>query len=193
MEALLGNMLPITKLALTHSQTFTARWLMVRELMSALTPDFTTILHNGKLDREAIQDCAAFLQEAVGRKRDRNANMWGILLYFLLIINMLFQGGRDDQIEVFEWMIKSVTRSAYELNNHASLLEQFVLAVNKMWTTRCNPLGRETETLFFHNYRTTCSPHAAVFHTAGATTLGAECGCAEACYCRMENAGRCVR
>ena len=122
---------------------------MVRELLSALTPDFATILHNGKLDREAIQDCAAFLQAAVGRKRDRNANMWGILLYFLVILNMMFQGGKDDQREVFEWMVKSVTRTTFELNNHASLLEQFVLSVNKMWTTHRNPLGRETETLFW--------------------------------------------
>ena len=136
---------------------------MVRELLSALTPDFTTILYNGSLDRAAIQDCAKFLQTAVGRNRDRNVNMWGILLYFLLILNMMFQNGKEDQREVFEWMVKSVTRTTFELNNHSSLLEQFVLAVNKMWTTHRNPLGREHETLFWHNYRTNTTPFAAVF------------------------------
>ena len=79
---------------------------MIRELLSALTPDFTTILHNGKLDRQAIQDCAAFLQAAIGRKRDRNANMWGILLYFMLILNMMFQCGKEEQKDVFEWYAK---------------------------------------------------------------------------------------
>lgn len=131
---------------------------MIRELLSALTPDFTMILWNGKLDRQAIQDCAAFLQAAIGRKRDRNANMWGILLYFMLQLNAMFQCDRDDQKQVFEWMVKSVTRSTYELNNHASVLEQFVLAVHNIQTTHANPLGREHETLFWHNYRTNCSP-----------------------------------
>ena len=67
------------------------KWMMLRELMSALTIDFTTLTIHGKLDREAIQDCAQFLQLAVGRKRDRNANMWGILLYFMLVINLMAQ------------------------------------------------------------------------------------------------------
>ncbi len=124
-------------------------WLYVRELLSALTPDLCTITINNKLDREAIQDCAAFLQLAVGRKRDRNANMWGILLYFMLILNMMFQAGQEDQHNVFEWMVKSVTRTTYELNNHASLLEQFCLAVNKIWLTHLNPLGDEAKTLFW--------------------------------------------
>jgi hypothetical protein len=67
------------------------RFKTTHELLSALTPDFTTILHNKRLDREAIQDCASFLQSAIGRNRDRNANMWSILLYFMLLINMIFQ------------------------------------------------------------------------------------------------------
>ena len=91
------------------------QWMMVRELMSALTIDFTTLHILGKIDREAIQDCAAFLQKAVARKRDRNANMWAILLYFMLVINMMSQCGSEEQEEVFEWMIKSVTRATYEL------------------------------------------------------------------------------
>ena len=78
-------------------------WMQTRELLSALTPDFSTLLHNNKLDREAIQDCALFLQVAIGRKRDRNANLWGILLYFMLLINMMFQAGKEEQKEVFEW------------------------------------------------------------------------------------------
>ena len=143
-----------------------SNWLMIRELLSALTPDFSMLLHNGKLDRDAIQDCAAFLQAAIGRKRDRNANMWGILLYFMLLLNVLFQSGAEEQKQVFVWMVKSVTRSSYELNNHTSVLEQFVIAVHKIQTTHANPLGREHETLFWHNYRTTCSPSAAIFNGA---------------------------
>ena len=54
------------------------QWLMIRELLSALMPDFASLLVHGKLDREAIRDCATFLQATIGRKRDRNANMWGL-------------------------------------------------------------------------------------------------------------------
>ncbi|KAL3922991.1 MAG: hypothetical protein SGPRY_004364, partial [Prymnesium sp.] len=52
-----------------------SEWVVCRELLSALTPDFASILWDGKRDREAIKDCAAFLQRAIGRKRDRNANI----------------------------------------------------------------------------------------------------------------------
>ena len=88
---------------------------MIRELLSALMPDFASLLVDGKLDREAIRDCATFLQAAIGRKRDRNANMWGLLLYFMLQLNMLFQMEIESQDEVFNWMIKAVTRATYEL------------------------------------------------------------------------------
>lgn len=145
------------------------RWLMIRELLSALTPDFSSLLYNDRLDSEAIQDCAAFLQAAIGRKRDRNANMWGILLYFMLLLNMMFQSTCREQLNVFEWIVKTVARSSYELTNHASVLDQFVLAIHKIQTTRANPLGREHETLYLHNMRTNCSPHASIFNGPAST------------------------
>ena len=52
------------------------QWTLNRELMSALTVDFEAMTMNGKLDRCAIQDCASFLQQALGKKRDRNANLY---------------------------------------------------------------------------------------------------------------------
>lgn len=60
-------------------------------------------------------------------------------------------------------MIKSVTRSVYELNNHQSLLDQVILAINQVMTARPSPLGRDDEVIFWHNHRTNCSPHHAVF------------------------------
>ena len=90
-------------------------WVMCQELLSSLLPDFSSLLVNGKLDRHAIQDCAKFLQKALGKQRDRNLNLWGMLLYFMLILNSMFQCEKQDQISVFDWMLKSVTRSTYEL------------------------------------------------------------------------------
>ena len=75
-------------------------------------------------------------------------------------------------------MVKSVTRSSYELNNHTSVLEQFVIAVHKIQTTHANPLGREHETLFWHSYRTTCTPNAAIFNGANSPrTISIPCVC----------------
>ena len=64
---------------------------LYQELLSALAPDLCSLLYNGKLDREAIQDCASFLNATVARKRDRNINLWAVLLYFMLVINYMFQ------------------------------------------------------------------------------------------------------
>jgi hypothetical protein len=161
-------LIPFSSLVVTGEEdpNMYNQWLMIRELISALMPDFASLLVHGKLDAHAIRDCATFLQAAIGRKRDRNANMWALLLYFMLVLNMLFQETAESQEAIFEWMIKAVTRATYELNNHQSPLDQFVLSVNKCLTVRSNPLGRENEVIFWHNYRTTCSPVAPVFTTA---------------------------
>ena len=135
------------------------RWLKVRELMSALAVDFESLLVDGKLDRYAMQDCASFLGLAVGKKRDRNVNMWAILLYYMLNINFLFQGCAESQEQVFEWMLKSVTQAAHEHNNHHSVLERFVISVASIRaddsSTARNPLGPMDRTIFWHNLRTT--------------------------------------
>lgn len=59
--------------------TLYSQWQLGLKLLSACTPDFETMLHNGKLDSAAIQDCAQFVQRIIGRKRDRQANMCAAL------------------------------------------------------------------------------------------------------------------
>lgn len=134
------------------------QWNMYRELMSACTPDFETLLWKGKLDREAIQDCAHYLQAAIGKKRDRNANMWGILLYYMLNLNFLLNGDQNDIEEVFVWMIESVTGMVYTLNKHSSMVDQFVIAISKLRADGgtagiSNPLGPMDETIYWDKIR----------------------------------------
>ncbi|AUL80776.1 hypothetical protein [Pleurochrysis sp. endemic virus 1b] len=140
----------------------TSEWNAVRELMSALAVDFESILLDGKLDKHAIQDCATFMQIAIGRYRDRNANLWGLLLYYMLLTNYMFQCDAEDQEGVFEWMISSVTRAAFEYTNHASLIDQFVLAVEKVRADKTsglvNPLGPIDQTLSWDKMRTDLQP-----------------------------------
>ena len=130
-----------------------------RELSSALTPDFESILYHDRLDREAIADCAQFMSRALGKRRDRNANMWGVLLYYMLQLNFLMQPTVADVEEIFDWILHTVTGTVYELNKHASVIDQFVLAVHKIRADglggMSNPLGEVDKTVFWHNLRNT--------------------------------------
>ena len=142
------------------SATTYSDWQRMRELFSSLVVDFESLLWHGKLDNEAIQDCALYMQAAIGKHRDRNANMWGILLYYMLLINSMFQSLQSAQEEVFEWMICSVTRASHEYNNHSGILDQFVIALSQVRADcgtagLCNPLGSMDKTVFWHNLRTT--------------------------------------
>jgi hypothetical protein len=67
---------------------------------------------------------------------------------------------------VFEYVIKRVAHSSHVLSSHQGTLDQFALAVNKVLTVHANPLGREDCTIYWHNYRTTCSPTAPIFGEA---------------------------
>jgi hypothetical protein len=72
----------------------------IRTLLSACTPDFASFLLYGKLDREAIKDCALFLSKVLEKDRSRPAAMWAIEMYFMLILNEVFQLGGTAQEEV---------------------------------------------------------------------------------------------
>lgn len=106
-----------------------------------------------------MQDCASFLGKAIGKKRDRNVNMYAILLYYMLVLNFLFQGCAESQEKIFEWMLKSVTEAAHEQNHHDSVLDRFIISVASIRAddsrTSRNPLGQMDRTIFWHNLRTT--------------------------------------
>lgn len=135
-----------------------AHWTCVKELISALLPDFASLLWEGKLDSEAIQDCANFIQATVSTTRDRNANMWGVMLYFMLVLNALFQCTPDDQEAVFDWVVRSASRSIREISVQGGLIERFVLSVHRVLQLRTNPLGHESATLSLHNLRKLATP-----------------------------------
>lgn len=128
-----------------------------QELMSALLPDLQLVgLYNGKLDRHAIQDCAAFLGKAIGKKRDRNLNEWAKVFYIFALLNLLFQGGKDEMDAVFDWLLVTVTRQTHVLTNHAGVLDQFIVNILHVFETiGPNPIGTNPDKLLhWHNIRT---------------------------------------
>ena len=137
-----------------------SQWFACQKLISACAVDFESFLWNGKMDKEAIGDCALYLQGVVGSKRDRNVNCWGMLMYYMLNLNYLAQEPAEENAQIFKWVVEKVTRSNHEANKHSSLVDQFVLAISKLRgdAGHVNPLGPIEKTIFWHNMRSDQTP-----------------------------------
>ena len=133
----------------------------LRELMSALSVDLQQIgLWNGKLDKEAMMDWAKFLNKVLGKKRDRNINEWAKVSYIFSLLNLTFQCGYDDQVQMFAWILQTVTRSIKELTAHSNIIDQFIIQIlHARENVAPNLLGPHPDkVLFWHNIRTTTHP-----------------------------------
>jgi len=158
-----------------------ANWLHARQLISACALDLETILFNGKLDKFAMQDSAQFVHALVGRKRDRNMNMWGILLFYMLNLNAMMQC-LDDNDAVVMWVVK-LTASSADLSAQLNEFEEFVIAVHQIRADcgslgTCNALGPMARTIFWHNLRTTVRPAGPLYAGKSYVALRLEPCCA---------------
>ena len=145
------------------------------EISSSLLGDFSSMLYNGHLDGEAIQDCGRWIGTSCGKVRDRSSQNWGLLVYFFIGIIMMFQGSSDDVADALEWVMVQITRSAYELQHHSGKLDQFILAVHKVRTVASsNPLTQEQKVIYHHNFRTNIVPEGFMTSTGGFYALRVE-------------------
>ena len=152
--------------ATENDTTLYATFTDCKKVVSALLPDMEQIgLFNGRMDKEAIGDFAQFLEKAFDKKRDRNLNEWAKLGYILANLNMLFHAHSDEAISraqdsMFAWMMVGVTKATYELTNHSSLIDQFVIGLLRAKEVVApNLLGPNPDKmLFWHNMRTTTLP-----------------------------------
>lgn len=129
-------------------------WTAIRELSSCLMPDFESILGDGgKLDSAAIGDCALFLQEFIGAKRDRSANVYAILMYYMLLLNFVLQSDAQTQRDTIEFVCGLVKRSNAAAASKAGILDRFLAAIDKLRvngsTGNANPLGPVEKTIFW--------------------------------------------
>ena len=137
------------------------------ESLSMLLPDLTNLTIDGKLDREHIEDCTAFLNKLNGKEADRTANMWGLVLYFSLVANRMFQGTDDMTEGIVEHCVNSSRRMVTELTGNATLLERFALAVQRVRDARPNPLDSSSTVMHWHNMRLLAAPFHPVFNSTG--------------------------
>ena len=99
------------------------------------------------------------MQAAVGKKRDRAATSWGVLLYYMLQLNIFFQDTSDDLYSCFDWMIIECTRLTAENSSNVGVIEQLIIAVSKLRADKgsagiANPLGAVEKTIFWDKIRT---------------------------------------
>ena len=141
-----------------------ATWGMKKELCSVLMVDFETLhLEDGKLDSWAMQDCSNFLTWAVtgssaNKEHNRNTNFWGVVLYYLLLINAMFQSTAEEQERTIEHILKEVRGVHHKVQKHSGYVDRFILSVHKLradcGTMIANALVHDSTTvIFWHNFR----------------------------------------
>ena len=153
-------------------------WKATKELLSCLQPDLEEILWLGKLDREAMSDWCDFMNKATSTVYSRNANLWGFVGYYLVLLEALAQGVTDQLDAIFEYLCRSVVRQNYMATKHSSMINQFVLAMHTCRTScAANPLTAEDRAIFWHNYRTTEKPEGPFHHNVQFTAIRLESVC----------------
>ncbi len=144
-------------------------WQVAKEVASCLLPDFEAILHKGKLDAEAINDCCTFMNQACGHHFSRNANGWGMLLYHLLQLEALMQADKDDLDKIFEYVCRTAVRQDYFATKQSSPMSAFVLLLDEVRSSLAqNPLALEEKSIHWHNFRTSIKPVGFASLTTGA-------------------------
>ena len=127
------------------------------KLLSCLVGDFSVILHKNKIDKNAQMDCVRFLEAAIGGVSGRGCSSWGSLLYYVIILHGIGTADEDagDLVDALDWIVRSATISHFEISQSQTLVDTFVMAVQKVWDTRgIYANSRPEDTLHFHNWRT---------------------------------------
>ena len=93
------------------------------------------------------------MQLAIGRNRDRGGNSFAVHLYFWLLLNCMLQGGSEEQHDAITYCVRTCSQHSFEMTNHSSTIDQFILAIFKAQNVRVDKCGPSKETLHHHNLR----------------------------------------
>ena len=131
---------------------------LLERCMSFMLPFLESIaLHAG-----GIADCQAFMNEVADTKFNRNANLWGLLLYMTILL--CFAGNKHEVDDVFEYITNTSMRAHREQEKNGSPIRQFMLHLHKVHSSaNADPIGIMQRSVHWHNLRTTArrsnSPH----------------------------------
>ena len=120
-----------------------------------------SLLVNGKLDNEALKDCTSFTNSACGQIMARHANMWGFLMYYMIMLDKL-AGNMDGPAETIQYVCELVSRQNKIAQLYTSELEKFCIALYKCYNEiQTSPLIGDTSSkvIHWHNYRELAVPN----------------------------------
>lgn len=124
----------------------------VRGLLSCLLPDLSMLLYQNKLDSKAIGDCSTYLHGLALRNLDRNVHGFSRLLYFMILLDHLFDATKEQRMRTFEWVGQACCKASMDYNSNPSMVDQFLVAVRDARELRSQGT-REDEVIGHHNMR----------------------------------------
>lgn len=134
-----------------------ARFAGAKELVSCIAPDLECLCDaNGRLDTKSIKDCVVFVETIAQISRDRLCSNWGLLLYFMLMVNRLAGSTEEKQTAVLEWVRENVARAVYSFRRASSTIDIFIKALDEHRADisgNANALDAMDKTIFFHVLR----------------------------------------
>ena len=141
-----------------ESTEFDEDWLATKKLVSALQPDFEQFIWEGTIDKIAIRDCCDFINECSGVTYSRSANVWGCVLYYMILLEVVAQGQLYEIDQIFEWVCCQSARQEYMSTRHSSSLDQLVLGIDQVLKVSASSSRGEDLCFHWHNWRTTERP-----------------------------------
>ena len=134
-------------------------WDDAMHLASALLVDFSNMLVDGKLHKDAICDCVSFVSQLDerGAARERSCANWGLLLYFWLNMNRMLGNGdvAEAQREAIAFVAQNAVTTLRERASNTPLVHEFLLAIENVrpGTQAFSLGGPQNSTISWHNYR----------------------------------------
>jgi hypothetical protein len=161
------------------------RWNDLKYMFSAIAPDIRDLFltDKGKLDKDALDDCAYYLEQLTETKRDRGTNLWAQMLYAMLVLDFCFETKRAE--EIVEWVVHRAAGAKVLQTTRGGIgaAERFLVAfqkyrADKIENTR-SVFGTATpeNTIFWHNMRTHESVRQGPFKGQAMTSINVRAVC----------------
>lgn len=161
------------------------RWSDLKYLLSSIAPDIYDLFltKERKLDKNALDDCASYLEQLTETKRDRGTNLWAQMLYAMLVLDFCFDVKRAE--EIVEWVVHRAAGAKVMQTTRGGIgaAERFLVAFQKYRADKIensrSVMGAATpeNTIFWHNMRTSENVRSGPFKGQSMTSINVRSVC----------------
>ena len=161
------------------------RWSDLKYLLSAIAPDIYDLFltKERKLDKNALDDCASYLEQLTETKRDRGTNLWAQMLYAMLVLDFCFDVKRAE--DIVEWVVRRAAGAKVMQTTRGGIgaAERFLVAFQKYRADKIensrSVMGAATpeNTIFWHNMRTSENVRSGPFKGQAMTSINVRSVC----------------